>query len=567
MSSIAIDSHTVTERSPSRPAFAIVLIFAVSFLGTALLMTPDIFAFDEGIILTGAMRVATGAIPHRDFYANYGPGQFYVLAGLFDLFGQTVLVERVYDVVVKAGIVCVVYRIATRLMRPVYAALATAFCLLWIVAAQFPAYPIWPSLLLILASIWIVLPLFCGSYSVLRLFCAGTAAGGVVLFRYDMGLLTLIVLSAALVLFSLFEPSPFGSRTRRLAAMLGPFWGAASLLLMALASVYIRYGIANDFLFQIVTYPSSYYAETRRLPFPMVLRGHLSDMVIYMPCLVIAGYLVMIITQLKERNWSKSERQEAWISSLIASFTTGLYFKGVVRVSIIHMMSSIIPSFIILGYVLDRFISRSCPFDRRALAVPVGAAVIFALVPSLNEARHVRGIARWNLSHAIKIAQSMIWEGELADWGIQCDAKYDPRARCFNVSIPELETLRYVVSHSAPDQPIFVANGVNDKTLINNMALYFLSGRQPATKWSQFDPGLENTEPIQGEMVRELDAKKPPLVILDTEWDDINEPNRSGRHSGVTLLDDYIHMNYRPAANFAPYTLWQRCLTPAPCGF
>jgi hypothetical protein len=51
--------------------------------------------------LTGAIRVAAGPIAHRAFYTPYGPGQFYILAGLFNAFGQTVLVERLYDAAVS----------------------------------------------------------------------------------------------------------------------------------------------------------------------------------------------------------------------------------------------------------------------------------------------------------------------------------------------------------------------------------------------------------------------------------------------------------------------------------
>ena len=78
------------------------------------------------------MRVAAGAVPHRDFYANYGPAQFYILAGLFDVFGQTVLVERLYDVAVKTGIVCLVYVIGPRLMRRQFATLVAGVCMFFL---------------------------------------------------------------------------------------------------------------------------------------------------------------------------------------------------------------------------------------------------------------------------------------------------------------------------------------------------------------------------------------------------------------------------------------------------
>jgi hypothetical protein len=565
MSPVVIDA--VSRRFFARLAL-VALVFVGSFLALAILMSPAINRYDEGLILTGAMRVAAGAVPHRDFYANYGPGQFYILAGLFDLFGQTVLVERLYDLVVKAGIVCFVYVLGSYLMRPPYSALATAFCLVWVALVQdHPVYPMWPSLLLILASVWIVLPVFRGPVSAIRLFSAGLCAGGVVLFRYDMGLLALVILSAFLASISLIEPQPFG-RCRRLASMLAPFWGAAGLILIVLGLVYIRYGIAGDFVFQIITYPALYYVDMRGLPFPTVTRTYdiytykLLEMIIYMPPAVVISYFVAMITQCSEWNSSRTRRFESWISALIACLAAGLYFKGVVRVRISQMISSIIPSLIVFGFVLDRLtsrqrISRKRLFETGALAALVVAAVVLTLVPSIIWARYYAiGIARANLTDTLEFAHAMTSKGNALG---RCNAERElPRARCFPVWIPIFETVRYVVSHSAPGQPIFVANGLNDKTFANDVALYFLAGRQPATKWHQFDPGLQNSEPIQAEMVEELERNRPPLVILSTDFDDINEPNSSARHSGVTLLDDYIRKNYRTAAHFAPFTILQR---------
>src|SRR5258708_12841576 len=78
----------------------------------ALGMDRNLAVYDEGLILTGAMRVAAGDIPHRDFYANYGPGQFYAIAGLFKLFGEYAIAERAYDTLVRAGIVAMCYGLA-----------------------------------------------------------------------------------------------------------------------------------------------------------------------------------------------------------------------------------------------------------------------------------------------------------------------------------------------------------------------------------------------------------------------------------------------------------------------
>jgi hypothetical protein len=99
------------QRSSSRAISALggILVFVASFLFTAIQTNRELNVYDEGLVLTGAIRVAAGAIGHRDFYTAYGPGQFYILAGLFNAFGRTVLVERLYDAAVKAAIVSLVY--------------------------------------------------------------------------------------------------------------------------------------------------------------------------------------------------------------------------------------------------------------------------------------------------------------------------------------------------------------------------------------------------------------------------------------------------------------------------
>jgi hypothetical protein len=44
--------------------------------------------FDEGIVLSDTMIVLHGQIIHRDFYSLYGPGRYYVIATLFQLFDK-----------------------------------------------------------------------------------------------------------------------------------------------------------------------------------------------------------------------------------------------------------------------------------------------------------------------------------------------------------------------------------------------------------------------------------------------------------------------------------------------
>jgi 4-amino-4-deoxy-L-arabinose transferase-like glycosyltransferase len=110
-----------------------VLVFLLSYCILFLGMTRHPYIYDEGLVLTAAMRVAAGQIPHRDFYANYAPAQFYILAGLFKLFGNSLLVERLFDLLIKALVVTLVYAIVASVSRRWIAACTALVTILWLV--------------------------------------------------------------------------------------------------------------------------------------------------------------------------------------------------------------------------------------------------------------------------------------------------------------------------------------------------------------------------------------------------------------------------------------------------
>src|SRR5262249_54154576 len=59
-----------------------VMLWVAAALLSGFTILREIGPHDEGLILEGAWRIAHGQWPYRDFWANYPPGQFVVLAGL-----------------------------------------------------------------------------------------------------------------------------------------------------------------------------------------------------------------------------------------------------------------------------------------------------------------------------------------------------------------------------------------------------------------------------------------------------------------------------------------------------
>ena len=86
------------EVKPRVPWIALVFVSIAAQLAW---MDATVGTYDEGLVLVGADRVLRGDMPYRDFWTLYGPGSYYLLAGLFRLFGEFALVERAFDVAAK----------------------------------------------------------------------------------------------------------------------------------------------------------------------------------------------------------------------------------------------------------------------------------------------------------------------------------------------------------------------------------------------------------------------------------------------------------------------------------
>jgi hypothetical protein len=147
-----------------------VLVFLVSYLFFFLAMSlrPDVY--DEGTVLPAAMRVNAGQIPHRDFYIMYGPAQFYILAGLFKLFGKSLLIERLYHLLVMALVASAAYGIASSVCSESIALGACIVEVFWIFSLNgLFGLAIVPVSLLNLISCALLLPLFRGPLTRRRL--------------------------------------------------------------------------------------------------------------------------------------------------------------------------------------------------------------------------------------------------------------------------------------------------------------------------------------------------------------------------------------------------------------
>ncbi|MEE8606048.1 MAG: hypothetical protein V3S55_00460, partial [Nitrospiraceae bacterium] len=126
-------------------------VFSATYLFPIIKM--NLGEYDEGVILAGADRIIKGHVPYTDFWALYPPGQFYTLAILFDTFGSSLLVARIYDIATKALIPILGFLIARKLQFSTKIALVTwGMLLVWVDYSGSTLYPVYPSILLILTG-------------------------------------------------------------------------------------------------------------------------------------------------------------------------------------------------------------------------------------------------------------------------------------------------------------------------------------------------------------------------------------------------------------------------------
>lgn len=144
---------------------------------------------DEGLLLVHPDSVARGETPNRDFATVYGPMTYWLLAGVYRLLGETLVVERSVGVVYRVVIAVAVVLLLRRAVRPVAASLAGLVSLL-LASLHFPlAYAYHGAL----ASALVGLCLLTTERAPAR-FLGGVALGVAGSFRPELGVLAVAAL-------------------------------------------------------------------------------------------------------------------------------------------------------------------------------------------------------------------------------------------------------------------------------------------------------------------------------------------------------------------------------------
>lgn len=505
------------------------VVLALAISATLKPFYRPIGSYDEGVLLTGAHLLLRGELPYRDFYTNYPPGIFLLLAGLFKLSGISVAAERGLGVALHVVVAVLAGRLGGRALGQRFSFLIAGIVATWLVTVGAPAYAWFAGLSLALLAC-VSWPWAHARGRPLGYVLVGAVLGVLSWFRHDLFVYFGLMLGAFAAGWLALEWRR-GRRSGFLAAgspLRGALWvgcGAGVVAAMMWVPVFALAGpsrVSSDLYFDQVRYTM----PARVLPLPPLFElGKATWSPVPMPAflrlvtpaavlLTLMGPVLALGALLFPRASGSEDRASlTWLAAL----SVAVLPQMLGRTDTYHAIFAVTPALIACGlWVLGGPARPWRPIRALALA-GVSAAVLY--LPIRN---HAGGGA---------YSPPVTNRADLA------------RAGRTPVSDARRRVLSFVRKYTQRDDPIYVGLTDHRWTFKSEMDLYFLADRVGATRYMQFDPNLNNREDVQRQTIAELEQSQAKVAIL-LDFKNPKEPNES-RNQGSALLDQYLRSNYQ----------------------
>ncbi len=512
-------------------------------LGYVLLgVTRGLSIYDEAIPVVAATRILEGDRPYRDFWVAYTPGQFYLLAGLFEVFGTSLLVSRVASVVAIVGTSLLMWAMGRRLRLATPCVLLSAA--LWTLAVGAVAGATLSSglttaLLLGFASATCFLGFLEESRRVFLL-AGGLALGLTFVVRHDVAVCLLL---AELGCAAVAGPA-------RLRAV-GTLIAATAAPVVVALGIVLALGVPMaDLVEQLVTYPLTGYSAARALPLPPLVpspapvwAGLMSPweyagllrtgLRFYFPAVVFA--LVLLRLAVRSSDGSDDARVPGHARPVAFVCVLGVSLLGYawVRSDLAHIVPAWFPALLLFAWLLHQL-----PVAGRARALGWALALVWSIV-------FVWGGLAVKADALLGVARGTT--------GIRLDPPRGAQIVAGLEAAPMLAAIRYVREIVPPDERIFVGNAHHDQLVLNDVMFYFLADRSSGTRYHELAPGVATTAEVQTRIVQDLERRRVRCVVLRADPGYVSRPDR-----GAHLLDRFIQETYEPTRAFGTYAVWRR---------
>ncbi|MBI5189481.1 MAG: glycosyltransferase family 39 protein [Nitrospirae bacterium] len=474
---------------------SLVLVYAVY---ASLIHDRGINLFGEGELLGGALGILQGKVLYRDIVTVYAPGQYYLLALLFDVFGENLLVAHWMLLAVRFTGAVLLFFLCRRLMPDLFASLA---CLLYMFVSG-PWFKVFFSFFNIPAVLCMM------RYSDGRdnrwLMAAGLFSGLGVIFRQDTGLF-MMVLGMAAVLVSEWRIVPRDCR-RALRSAASFVLPALAVVLPAVGYFYSQGALGEMFYWCFRWAVSVEYAFG--LPFPNILdlpdlaggwealRAYLATKLFYyLPVFVILAATAVFVARLAR---GKGRREDGYLA-IVLIWGYMLTYKDLMVPLYVHTIQAALPLYVLLCYLLSLVYMRS---RERFSGGKAGRAVPLLLMASTVAIPVV--MACLHLLYADNVP-------------------YDYMKRRPGQALLELDRAPVYSSKAVVDAVRQVAGYVTDNTTSDDYifadtvpGFYFLTDRKNASRYGVIQPMIFSRDPgEEKDLVDTLREKAVYLVHFD----------------------------------------------------
>lgn len=495
------------------------------------------YLYDEGIVVTGALRILEGGIPYRDFWTLYAPGEFYALAGIFKIFGISLKTVTLFTIVILSLIVCSVYIFIKRLCAQSLSVLALLFSLGWLKSYMVYNRP-WQLAILFYILCCFTFLNFINSNRNKWLVITGILLGMMGIFRQDFGfyIFNCIFLVVLLKELNFYKDKGWKDRLAFVVKKEIYFISGSLIILLPLFLGLIFNSALKEFVRDTVFFPIAIYPKVRSLPFPQL---KLHTLEFYLPLFVFLSSGIRLLFY----GWSdKAGKSIDWLTLFLLLSGISLFNYSSTRSDKAHLLPTMIIAILLFTLSLDRFLKNNSTFFRKSIMLFLLFALSFILLffsakPAFLKIKY---LYKHKAQTEINIARAKGF--------------YDGSEHAQSQAM----AIRYIQDNTEQNEKIFIGNSKHDKVLTSDVLFYFLSERLSATKYYELHPGLTNTRGIQEQIVNDIIKANVRYIVL---WAEdpmniyINEPNDSSKSSGVNDLDDFIKEKYQIEKKIGNYLI------------
>ena len=525
------------------PALVGIVLLVYGICARSQRLVPEETYFDEGILLSNAHFILRGLWPYRDFYSNYPPGIFLLLAAVWKVFGVSAWAYRLVGIAIHLALALLAGRLAGRIGGRRFAWLAMGLVV------------VWTQVLGLIPYTWVA-GLAC-AFAFVELWSranhdptrgrhlrAGVAYGLVGCFRHDLFVYLTLTLGVCWLMPRVFRwRFGYGRPGQR---QLGWLLAGAAVPLcliwlppLALAGLHTP---LRDLLVEQVLYvePGSLAKMPpltgldRATGWPEIL---VSEHVGACVQILLAPAFALIF--LTARRWLRGISGSTVVP--LGALALAVMPQMLKRSDLWHVMQAVPPALVLSSALLEAFFRSMRPFAAR---IAVGTALMFAIIRPVKLEFLPRRPLRTTGMVGSPESPAPRQPGFFGP-----DASLDAQRRAL---------FEYIEKHTAASERVMFANSQHERTMINETDLYFLADRLPGTRYTQYAPNMTSRREVQEDMIASLERNAVRVVVLSSLFDGYVEDQPVLVLKGSTLLDEYLRKRFAPTARFGVYTILER---------